>query len=282
MHRVLALGALPFLLGLYVAAALVQPYLGLMCLLTAGWWSNWLRADPRPRRRWGTTQLAIFWLLCLPTLAREQSRGFTWLQARVDLRGAETLSTHELRAIWLQHGAMGAAGHLLGLHEVGWEAWGLHSEGPEQRRWSSAFALRDPLVRRHVAAWKGAAAGPLPEVTLAWSSYFDVAVSPSVSLALNCPSRLGGVRTEEGVLQLTVTCPVAYPQRARLHFGTLLGESIGLEEGVFWAAQERGWLHPYTVVWTFEVHEDDTRLSDRETVRRGLREQIVHRLREGL
>ena len=42
--------------------------------------------------------------------------------------------------------------------------------------------------------------------------------------AMATPAR----RTEEGVLQLTITCTVAYPQRARLHFGTLLGEPIGL------------------------------------------------------
>jgi len=68
-------------------------------------------------------------------------------------------------------------------------------------------------------------------------------------LALN-PARVR-VTPDANGRTVRVTVPVDYPPRSRLSFGALGPVELVVEEGLFHALEERGWLHPYelTYVW---------------------------------
>jgi hypothetical protein len=278
MHRLLSLLALPCAAAVVACIGLYLPVTGLLFLLTAAWWAWWWAAPGwRPTRRHARSavQLLLLWAVGAPNTLLELGRSMNTLQLQIDRHGAGSLQDHQLFGIYALQLGLGAAGHTLGLHEVAWEAWGLARPGEAERRWPSDFALRDPKVRRAIAGWRTAPPGPLPPAEVAWTSYFGPGVSPSVSLALNCPLSLTGTKAEDGTIEVAASCLVAYPQHARLPLTTVLGEAVGIEEGVFWALQERGWLHPYTAVWTFSVQSDDPRLGEVERAQLGRREELL-------
>lgn len=89
---------------------------------------------------------------------------------------------------------------------------------------------------------------------------FDYARDPlRVALALN-PVRLSAVaRLREGrrVLEVEGRVEARYPESSPTRLPAIAGVEFVLEEGLFWALQERGVLHPYTVSYRWTVDVDD-------------------------
>lgn len=81
---------------------------------------------------------------------------------------------------------------------------------------------------------------------------FDYSVDdPRVALALN-PCLLSAVATPtEGgwVVEAEVSVEVRYPPSYPLQLFSYRGEPLIVEEGLFFALQEAGWYHPYTMTW---------------------------------
>ncbi|MBK9371884.1 MAG: hypothetical protein IPN01_37270 [Deltaproteobacteria bacterium] len=74
---------------------------------------------------------------------------------------------------------------------------------------------------------------------------------PRVALALN-PCLLSAVATpEQGGWRIDaeVAVKVEYPPSYTLHLFSYDGEAFAVEEGLFYALQELGWYHPYTMTW---------------------------------
>jgi hypothetical protein len=60
-------------------------------------------------------------------------------------------------------------------------------------------------------------------------------------------------RPRDGGLWVDATVPVDYPPDFRLVFATVGPFEVAVEEGLFHAAEERGWLHPYRLTWEVQV-----------------------------
>jgi hypothetical protein len=119
----------------------------------------------------------------------------------------------------------------------------------------------------------------LPIRTVAWTEYSSARDSVRVALALNSPLVLTGVaerRNDAWWMDLRARAAIAYPRSALLRIGPVLGsDTLTFDEGLFWVLQERGWLHPYTVTWTWSMSADDERLRDLHTPHLSLRERLA-------
>lgn len=179
----------------------------------------------------------------------------------------QRLSTRDLASIWTLHATMAVGGWLAGFPEAAGETAGLVFRGPRERVRRSDFAMRSPTVRRAVAravaaaitAAKAARAAEstIPPQRIAFA-YDPSRESMRVALALN-PVILSGQVVSDGRgwrADLQATVRVAYPRSAVLHLWDVRGRSIVVDEGLFWALQERGWLHPYVLTWQWSVHRD--------------------------
>lgn len=266
-------GALLLLLG---AWSLLYGMLltGLFLLVSALVWADlgkpWVRV----------VQWALLVLLLLPAAAAWKTPLREYAAATADLghRRAD-LGTTDLLGIWGLNLLMGAGGHAAGLPEVARETWLLAVPTDQVRVRASDFAMRSPKVRGAVAQMAAQARqrgpGPLRPQRITWSSY--ATDSPRVSLALNCPLELRGEAVEvAGVLflSLTAACHVAYPQRAQLTLGRVDDTVLRVDEGLLWELQERGWLHPYDMVYTWQTRADDPVLQD-ESAWLGWRERML-------
>jgi hypothetical protein len=108
--------------------------------------------------------------------------------------------------------------------------------------------------------------------------------SARVALALD-PVTLGGTAHHVGPpggerwrLDVRATVDVRYRAGASLVLGRVRGVPIVVDEGLFAALQDRGWLHPYRAVWVWSAWADDPFLRDRSTVERDWRENLLHEL----
>jgi hypothetical protein len=87
-----------------------------------------------------------------------------------------------------------------------------------------------------------------------------------VALALNSPLYLKAVAYPRGTgwrLEFQGRAAVRYPSRSRVPLGRLFGQPLVIEEGLFAALQDAGWLHPYEAVWSWSVEERGPRLAGR-------------------
>jgi hypothetical protein len=175
----------------------------------------------------------------------------------------QRLSTRDLASIWTLHAAIAAGGWLAGYPEASRETAGLLFRGPAERVHRSDFAMRSPAVRRAVAeALAAAEAAGAAEFTITPKrlafAYDPARESMRVALALN-PTTVSGraVRDHRGWrADMQATVRVAYPRHAVLHLLDVRGRSIVIDEGLFWALQERGLLHPYVATWQWSVRSN--------------------------
>lgn len=181
----------------------------------------------------------------------------------ISTEGARALSSRERIGVFGLNLGMGAAGWCLGQREVAVSTWALALPGPATRQRDGTFLLNDPRVRRTARALASGESR-----TIAWTSYFSADVSPSVSLAANCPLVLQ--RRGDEVFG---RCDVRYPRTAKLRLGQLAGEPVYIDEGVFWVLQEAGWLHPYEVTWQLPPLDDPA--YDGDEVRLRLAERLL-------
>jgi hypothetical protein len=196
--------------------------------------------------------------------------------------GPKRLSTRDLAAIWTLNLVMAAGGWLAGFPEAAGETAGLVFRGPDERVHRSDMAMRSPTVRRAVARGFAAAAASgsedlgLPAQRIVFM-YDPDRESLRAALALN-PLLLAGrvVRAGQGWrADLQATVQVAYPRRAVLRLRDVRGRSLVIDEGLFWALQQRGWLHPYVATWQWSVWSNDPRLADLERPIRVAWERLV-------
>ena len=95
----------------------------------------------------------------------------------------------------------------------------------------------------------------LPQRRIAWASYAGTRTERRVALALN-PCLLSAVaRRVHGAWRISASAVVrvAFPPRNRVTLGQIGGRPLQIEEGLFWALQELGWLHPYSAAWSWEL-----------------------------
>ncbi|MFL5348038.1 MAG: hypothetical protein ACJ8AT_24875 [Hyalangium sp.] len=168
--------------------------------------------------------------------------------------------------------AMGLEGYALGYPEVASETLWMFIPGPQEREWRGDFAMESPLVRQNVRAMleearrHGKAKGPvtLSRRSVRWTKRDLERDSLRVALALNSPLYLDAVAYPEGKgwrLELQGRAAARYPARNRIALGRWFGQWLVIEEGLFAALQDAGWLHPYVAVWSWTVEEGDSRLA---------------------
>jgi hypothetical protein len=114
--------------------------------------------------------------------------------------------------------------------------------------------------------------------SIAWSKRELEQDSKRVALALNSPLRLEATaHRQRGGWRLEIRGRAAarYPRRNRILLGRPFGRELAIEEGLFAALQDAGWLHPYEAVWSWCVEEGDPRLMNLSTPERGWLERLL-------
>jgi hypothetical protein len=269
---------------------LTTPKLALTCLL----FGALLFPVRRDSLRWRRARLvavvlllgatAVFWQV----LATELGDRLEQLAQAKDRNGETAFSTRDLLGVYGLNLVMGAGGYLVGYPEVADETLALAWPGAPVRRWDSDFAMGSPKVRAAVREMvrglpaSGASQAILPSQSVDWPTYGFETDSMRVALAVNCPFLIEGRghRDDGGawILDLSGTARIAYPRRAFIPLGVRRnGKPWGLDEGLFWVLEERGWLHPYTAVWSWSVSAHDPRLEDTTHVDRSWRERAFQR-----
>ncbi|HYO58419.1 hypothetical protein [Archangium sp.] len=168
--------------------------------------------------------------------------------------------------------AMGLGGYALGYPEVASETLWMFVPGPRVREWRGDFAMESALVRQNVrelleeARRQERAGAPvkLSRRRVLWTKRDLGRDSLRVALALNSPLYLEAVAYPRGTgwrLEVQGRAAVRYPSRNRVPLGRLFGQPLVIEEGLFAALQDAGWLHPYEAVWSWTVEEGDPRLA---------------------
>lgn len=245
--------------------------LALACCVVAAWllcWTVYLGA------LWwaGLGALVLWWRGLFPTamygllglflvplaLVRYDQRS-QHLSAAVRSGGPAALSTADLSGIYGLNLLMGTTGYVLGFREVGLETLRMALPGPSTQRWEDArFPVCAPRVaevveRRRQQAAKGRE-GPWAD-RVVWTGYISSAEqSTRAGLALNPVEVRSSPDGDELVVEATV--PVDYPPSARTLLATVGPFEVAVEEGLFHAAEERGWLHPFQLTWVVRVPLD--------------------------
>jgi hypothetical protein len=192
------------------------------------------------------------------------------LSHQIRHEGAESLAFEQRAGIYGLNVVMGIGGYAVGYPEAARETLMLAVPGPLVRHWGSEFALRSPrvcdAVQQMIAEAEATDADSvqLTERSVSWPQYGFGQDSLRVALALNCPLVIQGTASRAGGrwrLDLVGSARVEYPDSGRVSLlGQVHGREIALEEGMFHALQDVGWLHPYTAKWSWTVYSDDPRL----------------------
>ncbi len=249
-------------LGIAIILLLWVPLVALAALCLA-------LAPPRFARgfRWPALAVGVLGLTVgAPLAAWEIQHRLDAMAERLAANGWR-LSTPERVRVATLNLAMGLGGYALGYPEVASETLWMFVPGPRVREWRSDFAMESPLVRQNVrelleeARRHGRAEGPvkLSRRRVLWTKRHLERDSRRVALALNSPLFLDAVAYPEGEgwrLEIQGRAAVRYPHRNRVPLGRLFGQPLVIEEGLFAALQEAGWLHPYEAVWSWTVEAE--------------------------
>jgi hypothetical protein len=162
----------------------------------------------------------------------------------------DSLNLAERVTVYTGHAVMVYGGYSVGLTEVAEEAMFLHFNGPERRRWASSFPATSPRVRAAMTGMKGElkSGAPRSTRTVQWPGYTPA--NARQALALNSFD-IVATTTEDGMILYRGVVHCSYPEDgpARLDFGLF---TVTLNEGVYHALQDAGWLYPYRAVWWWE------------------------------
>ena len=254
---------------LWIAAVLALAF-ALACVPVL-WRNKWV---------WVGRGVAVGALIALSVVgvkpgARQLGRQLEQLAGQYERGGASALSTRDRAGLWGLHVVMAAGGYAWGLPEVSREAWRLNLPGRKTRVWFSDFPMRSPRVRAALLEIvddeiiRSQETSHSTQVT--WPDYKETARTDSlrVALALNCPLVLDVEAIPHGpehALNVVARCQVSYPRRGPIPIAVIDGQPIVLEEGLFHALEETGWMFPYTAEWHFQVRTDNPRLRDTEPV----------------
>jgi len=222
-----------------IATSLVAAWLCCWQLwIGAAWWVALAVALRRRRGPWTWLGVGLAGLPAAAcSLVRYPAR-VDALSRKVVASGPDALSIPDCLAVWGLNLVMAAAGAALGFPEVAAETVALAVPGRAEATWPAVggFPGCVPAVRRAIDR------GGDPHVGWTYAS----ADSFRGALALNPASvtvqRAGGER------EVRVTVPVDYPLRGRLRFARL-GPVDLVVEVLFYALEQRGWLHPFQLTW---------------------------------
>lgn len=179
------------------------------------------------------------------------------LSARYESGGARALSTRDRVSIYALNLEMAIVGAAIGFREAAFET-ALMAVG--QRTvvdGDGTFLLEDPKIRRAV---KSALADPRTTITLAaphWR-YDPKTESLRVGLAVNGAKRMTIVWHDDGETgELTLPIRITYPAEGKLVLvPSVFGRPLYIDEGLFHALEEVGWLTSYEMRWHTSVKAD--------------------------
>ena len=185
------------------------------------------------------------------------------LRATVDAGGAQALSTRDCAGIWLLNVGMAAGGTLAGFPEAGIETLLLAVPRPDVLTVRSSFPMGSARMEELVDAYIAyAEERPTRRVVLPRRRVVFGNASHAEwrrALALN-PLVVDGFaeRVDGGwTLDLVGRVEVDYPPQSRLILIDRWPLSIVIDEGLYDALEQRGWLFPYTLVWRFQTTRSD-------------------------
>lgn len=199
---------------------------------------------------------------------KEIQRRMGNLKNKLEQHGHQSFTLEEKLGIYGSNIAMGIGGYVFRMPEAAKETLLLCVPGPEERRWTSDFAMRSRLVRGQLSKFvyhlkdlpSAKVEASMKEIRIAWHDYF--ADSRRVSLALNAFRLSAKAKREKNRWRIECSgwVPVRYPKRSWTHLFTIKSTRFYVEEGLFWALQQEGWLFPYNAVWSWTIYSDDRRL----------------------
>jgi len=214
------------------------------------WWAGAAWLATRPRRGW---LVGAWMMLGLPaalwSLVRYGQR-VDALSAAVFSAGPSALGLADLFALWGLNLLMAAAGLVLGFPEVAAETALLAAPMPASVEVPAPGGFPACVPKVQQAVRRAEARGRPQRVSWSYTSVDSV----RGALALN-PATVHVrpiAQAGQAGREVRVTVPVDYPPRFRLRLGELGPVDLSVEEGLFHALEERGWLHPYqlTYRWT--------------------------------
>jgi len=175
------------------------------------------------------------------------------LRVRVLAEHRAHLSTREAAGVWLLNLGMAAGGTLAGFPEVALEtALLVFPDEDGVRTFRSAFPRGSYRVAAVVDTWAAACRGGRTRFGPAHLplGYEGGHAEWRRSLALS-PVTLRGTASSDCTLTIEATVPVDYPDRAFLVLAPTPWGPLGIDEGLFDALEDTGWLFPYEARWVW-------------------------------
>lgn len=193
-------------------------------------------------------------LLLLPMSFNTVSKRMDYFGELIKGQGAQALTTIEKTSIYLGNISMALVGFAIIAPEVAVETLLLMDPSGQDRHFKSDFAMKSLHVRNLIDDYTQkvkAGDAPLnsPRIPLRWGpgynsySMFDYRVALAVAG--------GGLwleyeKTETGYdIKCRVTIDVKYSEKYQLDVFEAYGVRLYIEEAIFSALQDVGWLHPY-------------------------------------
>ena len=183
--------------------------------------------------------------------------------------GSKSLQWNERSAIWGGNIIMAAGVSVMGYPEVAKETFHMSISGAEERIWKSDFALSSPKIFEPLSQFsQNLPKDPseksyiMDPVLLTWRNY---EADRRVAFALNAPSKLYAEARHDGkewFIEGKIITPVDYPEESRTKVFSIGGKPFFVEEGLFHALEELGWLFPYQAVWVWKMKASELKLDN--------------------
>lgn len=135
------------------------------------------------------------------------------------------------------------------------------------RSFESDFAMASPKFKEPITSFSRSLERLSSEKTsaemkarrVAWKSYSGTMAENRVALALNpCTLSASASRVNgRWLITASAVVEVEFPPRSRVTLARFGDYRLEVEEGLFWALQESGWLHPYTAKWIWTTTPED-------------------------
>ncbi|HIA81822.1 MAG TPA: hypothetical protein EYO02_06915 [Rhodospirillales bacterium] len=258
-----AMNAASFLMTLLAA------FMGAVAFLWGAWWLGAalvVGCLGVVRRKVRVIIVAIFLAgITAPFSLNQISHRMDTYGALIRGSGPDALTTSDRLSIYFGNIAMGLGGFVIGAPEVAVETLLLIRPNPgEDYLINHSFAMGSPYIRNLVHAFatkvaKGETAMRLKRVPLRWSHVmpnvlFDYRVFLAVAgggLRAEAHKEIDGYR-----IDCTVTIDVRYSAKYKLNILNSHGIRLYIDEAIFSALQDLGWLHPYVLHYHWVVITD--------------------------
>ena len=204
-------------------------------------------------------------LMTLPLTFNQISLRMDHYGVVIRTQGPESLSISEKLSIYLGNITMGLAGFAIGAPEVSIETLLLIRPNPGKAySVNHDFAMGSPYIHRLVQDFavkvaRGESSPHLKRVPLTWDPMMSYSLHDyRVPLAI----RGGGLRAvahknDDGYLiDCKATIDVRYSEKYKLDIFNAYGTRLYIDEAIFSALQDLGWLNPYVLHYRWTVKTD--------------------------